>query len=157
MRLPRVRITIRRMMTVVALAALVLGVWKSTRRYIPTPQARALELALSVPTTSDYEATAIYRAAIHQEQVSPGALTMLAELPKIQTFRLGSGPLPTSWEVEFTDRAASKALRRRCIFTLRKVNEFQAFARTGIPPASPPSKGRLIGPKASSKSATSRW
>jgi hypothetical protein len=140
----------------VAVAALVLGVWKWTHRYIPTSQARALELALSVPTTSDYEATAIYRAAIHLEQVSPGALTMLAKLPKIQTFRLGSGPLPTSWEVEFTDRASGKALRSRCIFTPRKVNEFQSFARTGIPPASPPSKGQLIGPKPSSKSATSR-
>jgi hypothetical protein len=143
------------MMAVVALVALVLGVWKWTHKYIPTPQARALELALSVPTTSDFEATAIYRAAILQEQISPGALTMQAKLPKIQTFRLGSGPLPTRWEVEFTDRASGKAVRSRCIFTLRSVNEFQAFARTGIPPASPPSKGRLIGPKASSKSATS--
>jgi hypothetical protein len=156
MRLPGVRITIRRMMAVVALAALVLGVWKWTHRDIPTPQARALELALSVPTTSEYEATAIYRAAIHQEQVSPGALTMLAKLPKVQTFRLGSGLLPTSWEVEFTDRASGKPLRSRCIFTLRNVNEFQGFTRTGIPPARPPSKARLIGQNPSSKSATSR-
>jgi hypothetical protein len=156
MHLPRMRITIWRMMAVVALVALVLGVWKWTHRYTPTPQARALELALSVPTTSDYEATAIYRAAIHQEQISPGTLTLLAQLPKIQTSRLGSGLLATAWEVEFTDRASGKAFQSRCIFTLRSVNEFQAFARTGIPPASPPPKGRLIGSKPSSKSETSR-
>lgn len=37
-----------------------------TRKDIPSPEARALELALSVPTSSDYEATAIYQAAIFQ-------------------------------------------------------------------------------------------
>jgi hypothetical protein len=154
--MPRVRITIRRMMAVVALVALVLGVWKWTHKYIPTPQARALELALSVPTTSDFKANAIYRAAIHQEQISPGAMTLLAKLPKIQTFRLGREPVPTQWEVEFTDGASGKTVRSRCIFTLRSVNEFQAFARTGIPPARPPSKGQITGPKPSSKSATGR-
>ena len=155
MRLPRVRITIRRMMAVVALAALVLGVWRLTHKVIPNPEARALELALSVPTSSDYEATAIYQAAIFQEQVSPGALTKLAELPKVQTSRLG-GRLPTSWSVEFTDRASGKTLWSRCFFSPSSVSEFQVFAKTGIPPASPASKSRLVGPKPASKSATSR-
>jgi len=144
------------MMALVALAALVLGVWRWTHKYIPSPEARALELALSVPTSSDYEATAIYQAAIFQEKISPGALTKLTELPKVKTSRLGGEPVPLSWSVEFTDRASGKKLWSRCFFSSSTVNDFQAFAKTGIPPASPTSKGQVVGPKPVSKSATSR-
>jgi hypothetical protein len=95
------RITLRRMMAVVALAALVLGFWRWTRKETPTPEARALEIALSVPTSSDYEATAIYQAAIFQETISPGALTKLAELPRVKLSQITDGrPLPLSWSVE---------------------------------------------------------
>src|SRR5262245_23086292 len=95
MRWPRVRITLRRMMGVIALAALGLGMWRWTHPAPPSPQARALELALSVPTSSHYEATAIYEAALFQEQVAPGTLTRLARLPNVKASRIADGrPLP---------------------------------------------------------------
>jgi hypothetical protein len=158
MRLPRVRTTLRRMMAVVALAALGLGLWRWTRKDIPSPEARALELALSVPASSDYEATAIYQAAIFQEQISPGALTKLAELPKVKASQIPDGrPFPLSWSVVFTDRKSGKTLFSRCFFSLSNVNEFQALVKNGVPPAGPAPKVRLIGPKRpASNSATSR-
>src|SRR5690242_15424450 len=128
MRWPRIRITLRRMMALVALAALVLGVWRWTRKGIPTPEARALELSLSVPTSSDYEATAIYQAAIFQETISPGALTKLADLPKVKVSQISDGrPLPLSWSVVFTDPRSGKTLFSRCFFSRSNVNEFQTF------------------------------
>jgi hypothetical protein len=148
----RVRFTIRRMLVVVALAALVLGVWRWTD--LPTPEARALELALSVPTSSDYEATAIYQAAIYQERISPGALTKRTELPKVKVSGIPDGRLlPLSWSVLFTDRRSGNTQYSRCVFSPSNVNEFQTFRKTGIPPTSPAPKGRLVGRKQAASSS----
>src|SRR4051812_21503573 len=105
MRLPRVRFTVRSMMAAVALAALAFGAWVWYRKPPPSPHALALTLALGTPTTSDYEATAIYHAAMFHEKVKPGCLTSLTTLPRVKTTRIEEDrPLPLSWSVVFTDR-----------------------------------------------------
>jgi hypothetical protein len=134
MRLPRVRFTVRRMMALVGVAALGLGVWVWWHRDPPSPRARALELAHSIPTASHYEATAIYQAAMFREQVAPGSLTRLARLPRVQLSRIADGrPLPLVWRITFTDRQSGKVFPTRCSFSLSTVNDYLASARGDKP------------------------
>jgi hypothetical protein len=136
MRLPSVRFTVRRMMVIVAAAAFGLGAWVWWHRGPPSPHARALELAGSVPTSSHYEATAIYQAVLFHEQVAPGSLTRLAQLPSVQVSRIDDGqPLPLGWRVTFADRRSGKLFPTRCFFGLSVVNAYVASARGDRPPA----------------------
>jgi hypothetical protein len=96
----------------------------------PSPRARALELAHSIPTASYYETTAIYQAAMFREQVAPGSLTRLTPLPRVQLSRIADGrPLPLVWRVTFTDRRSGKVFPTRCSFSLSTVNDYLASAR----------------------------
>jgi hypothetical protein len=124
----------------------------------PSPQARALELALSVPTSSHYEAAAIYQAALFHEEIAPGTLTKLAGLPKVKASRITDArPLPLGWSVVFTDARSGKTFSTQCFFSLSSVIEFRAVVETGIQTARRSPSGRLIDPKQlTSTSATSR-
>jgi hypothetical protein len=130
MNLPRVRITVLRMMVVVAMSAFGPGLWVWWYKESPSPRVRALELARSVPTASYYESAAIYQAAMFHEQVAPGSLTRLASLPAVRVSRINDGrPLPLAWKVTFTDHRSHKVFPTGCFIGIATVNDFLAIER----------------------------
>jgi hypothetical protein len=109
----------------------------------------ALTLALGTPTSSDYEATAIYHAAMFHEKVKPGCLTRLAALPRVTSTRIADGePFPLAWRVVFTDRKTGRAFSGRTFIGQSTVNDFKnlqydpAAAHSWLPLAPDPPEPR---------------
>ncbi len=121
--MPRFRLTVRRMMLTVAIVA---PFFLLLRRSPVMPvQAQALQFAKSRPTSSYFEATALYCIATHAETAQPG---ILAKRPTVVVNAVpGKGyPVVQAWSFRLIDQKTGKVLQAGTMhFGLDAANVFR--------------------------------
>lgn len=126
MRRPRLRFTLGRMMGAVAVLAPFLSLLRQDPRL--SPQSQALRYAVSRPSGSPHEATAIYLIAEHAEETLPGLLARRPTIEASPLTRPHGPPLPLSWSYRVRDGETGRLVWEGEVhFGLKSVNAFRAM------------------------------